>query len=111
MEESIGWSVFWGAAIGAGYALLAYLTHRLALSFGDSQRFMVIVMGGMLFRMVLLLAVAGAALALLPLRVLPFAAALAVALLAGLMGELFVLRRVLMPRRDGDAAASSGQSE
>lgn len=102
--ESTGWSVFWGVALGVGYALLAYLTHRLALTFGTSQRFLVIVMGGMLLRMVLLLLVAGAMLALMPLQVLPFAAALVVALLVGLLLDLLVLRRALLPRRDDPAS-------
>lgn len=109
MEESTGWSVFWGIALGVGYALVAYLTHRLALTFGKGQRFLVIVMGGMLLRMVLLLGAAGAMLALMPLQVLPFAAALVVALFVGLLLDLVVLRRVLLPRRDDPA--SPGQPE
>ena len=109
MEESTGWSVLLGVVIGAGYALLAYVTHRIALALGP-QRFLAVVLGGMLLRMVILLGVAGAALALLPLQVIPFAAALMAALLVGLVLDLFLLQRTLRVQRDPDAA-SSGQPE
>lgn len=94
MGSEIWWSIALGAGIGAVYGGAAFLTHRLAFRFQDN-RFTAIVLGGMLLRMVLLLAVVVLVVALVPIHAASFLIALVAVLLLSLALELMaVLRRI-----------------
>lgn len=81
-----------GAGLGGAYGLAAYLLNRLALRY-ERQRFLALAAGGMLLRMVGMLAAVGLTVALVDLRLAPFAAALVAMLLTSLAVEIFALYR------------------
>ena len=94
MGSEIWWSIGVGAGIGAVYGGAAFLTHRLALRFQDN-RFTAVVLGGMLLRMFLLLAVVALVVALVPIHAAAFLIALVAVLLLSLAIELTaMLRRI-----------------
>lgn len=81
-----------GAGLGVGYGAAAYAMGRLALRY-ERQRFLALCLGGMLLRMVGMLAAVGLVVAFVPVRPAPFAVALVGAVLAALAGEVLMLHR------------------
>ena len=104
---SIFWSVCLGGGIGLLYAVLAYLTQRMAVRQSGSG-FMGVLVGGMLIRMLVLLVLVGATLALVPVHPLSFTLALVVALLLGLgLDAWWLFRHLEALKQDARSSASS----
>lgn len=85
-------SMLLGGGLGGSYGLAAYAMSRFALRH-RRQRFMALLVGGMLARMVGMLAAVGLTVAFVAVRPAPFAVALVSSLLAGLAVEVFTLYR------------------
>ena len=85
-------SVLLGAGLGGGYGVAAYAMSRLALRY-RRQRFMTLLVGGMLLRMVGMLAAVGGVLALVTVRPAAFMLPLVLFLFVGLAFEVRALCR------------------
>ena len=99
--DALWTSVLMGGGLGVAYGAVAHVMGRWALRH-ERHRFLARAVGGMLARMVGMLAATAAAVAFAPVRPAPFAAALVPALLAGLAAEIVTLHR-----RTGDRRAST----
>lgn len=95
---SLFWSALLGLGIGLTYAAAAYVTQRVAVR-REASRFMGVVVGGMLLRMLVLLVLVGAVLALVPVHAIAFAVALMVTLLVGLGLDAWWLLRWMKSSR------------
>jgi hypothetical protein len=86
------WSALLGVGIGLLYGAMAYLAQRIAVR-QEGSRFLGVLVGGMLLRMVVLLVLVGVVLALVPVQAMAFVIPLVVTLLASLGLDAWWLMR------------------
>ena len=100
MNTEVWLGILLGAGTGGLYGLAIYAVIAFSERFQDN-RFLVIVFGGMLLRMVLLLLVVSAILLFVPVHLISFVASLITVVLFSLGLEVWILaRRVRRPRND-----------
>lgn len=97
MTEQLWLSVGLGAGIGLIYGLIAVVSLRVALRV-SGQQFAAIFVGGMLGRLVLVLALTVGVLLLVPVRPMPFALSLAGIVVAAMGVEMLIAFRHLKER-------------
>lgn len=92
MVSTVGFGLLLGCVIGGLYGAAVFGVMHLANRFQDN-RFLLIVFGGMLFRMVAMLLLVGTVLLVVPVHIVAFASSLAATILLGLGLEVWVLYR------------------